>query len=291
MKEYLLKYFNEDLINQVLVAKKYIRLYKPSVININLDVIKILYEDYKLPIYKIAMLYGVSDVTIRNYFLKYEITTLKGHKVGKNSENNYFENIDTFDKAYFLGLIVADGNIINLSSNTKNKKRLSLELTEEDKYILEKFNSYANLNSHLIKCHKNDLKPRYRISICSIKIYDDLYNLGLRDNKSKLGTEMPKLKEELIPHFIRGYFDGDGIAFKQGYVGFCGSKNILEQIHDYLKKQGMSPRNIWFNKYNHIYYIQWTSLKDRKLFCEIIYNDKQDLFLKRKYIKITNKLN
>ena len=37
--------------------------------------------------------------------------------------------------------------------------------------------------------------------------------------------------------------------------------------------------------------MQWNSLKDRKLFYEIIYNDKQDLFLKRKYIKITNKLN
>ena len=295
MKEYLIQFFSEDLINEVLQAKKYYRIHGVNnspiskYSSINIDVCITLYETYKLPIYKIAMLYGVSDATMRTYLLSNNIN-LKGHKVGKNSFNNYFETIDSNDKAYFLGLIIADGCLGNSSTKTNIRKFFSIELTEEDKYILEIFNQMANFNEKLIISHKKDLKPRYKLSISSSKIYDDLYALGVRERKSKVGTSMPNLKEKLIPHFIRGVFDGDGIAFSNGYIGFCGDYNLLNQIKEYLVNKGMKNAKIWFNKSNNIYYMQWSAIADRRKFFEIIYKDKENLYLKRKYYKILNKL-
>ena len=148
----------------------------------------------------------------------------------------------------------------------------------------------ANFNEKLIISHKKDLKPRYKLSISSSKIYDDLYALGVRERKSKVGTSIPNLKEKFIPHFIRGVFDGDGIAFSSGYIGFCGDYNLLNQIKEYLVNKGMKNAKIWFNKSNNIYYMQWSAIADRRKFFEIIYKDKENLYLKRKYYKILNKL-
>ena len=43
---------------------------------------------------------------------------------------------------------------------------------------------------------------------------------------------------------------------------------------------------IIFNKWNNIYYIQWSSKKDRRSIFNYLYQNKKDLYLKRKYEKI-----
>ena len=288
MKDFLLKYFDKNIVDIVLNSKKYKRIYgntnsplsKKNNVDINLAIK--LYTLYKLPIYKIAMLFGVSDITLRAYFIQNKIN-LKGHKVGKNSDNKYFSNINSCDKAYFLGLIFADGNI--RSSN--NKKNLSISLTESDAYILELFNRYANFNSNLFINHKEDIKPRKGLSIHSQKIYDDLIKLGVEENKSKKLMTIPKIRKNLIPHFIRGYFDGDGIAKSNGYIGFCGDYNMLSFIKEQLINEcNVKDNKITFNKSNNIYYIQWSSKKDRNTIFNYLYKNKKDLYLKRKYEKI-----
>lgn len=94
-----------------------------------------------------------------------------------------------------------------------------------------------------------------------------------------------------IFQIIRGYFDGDGIAKSNGYIGFCGSYDIINEIkNELLKHCDVKNNKITFNKTNHIYYIQWASKKDRNNIFNYLYNNKQDLYLKRKYEKIKNNL-
>ena len=51
----------------------------------------------------------------------------------KKYNENYFENIDTEDKAYFLGFICSDGCIEN---NKKTYRyQVTLKLHNKDKYI------------------------------------------------------------------------------------------------------------------------------------------------------------
>lgn len=288
MKEYMLQYFNEKLIDEVLQAKKYYRIYGETKSplskynNIDITICITLYEIYNLPIYKIAMLYGVSDATMRTY-LKNNNVDLKGHKVGKNSSNNYFETIDTVDKAYFLGLIVADGSIMDYGKNKGyEKKVLALELTESDEYIIKKFMEYSNINTKIY--HNNSTRS---IKVNSSKLYDDLINLKVYPNKSHIGTRFPDIPKELYSHFIRGYFDGDGIANKHGYIGFCGSLDLLTNIKDILISElHINNVKISYNKSNGIYYVQWSAKENCKTLFNYLYQDKNDLYLVRKYEKL-----
>ena len=52
--------------------------------------------------------------------------------------DDYFKEIDTSDKSYFLGMMFADGNIYK-RKDRKETYRIQLKLKKEDKYLVEKF--------------------------------------------------------------------------------------------------------------------------------------------------------
>ena len=247
-----------------------------------MNLIKILYEEYKMPIYKIAMLYGISDVSLRDKMILYNFN-LKGHCVGKNSQNKYFSNIDSYDKAYFLGLFAADGSIVN--------ETMSIELRDYDKYILELFIQKANLNTTLVPDNRDE-NLRYILKFHSKNMVNDLNKNYIYPRKSYNNTlKIPDIDKKYIRHFIRGYFDGNGIANKKGYVGFCGSKTIISQIHDILVNElEISNNKITYNKSNHIYYIQWGKKEDTQKIFNYFYKDVFDCYLKRKKEKIHKRL-
>lgn len=93
----------------------------------------------------------------------------------------------------------------------------------------------------------------------------------------------------MVRHFIRGYYDGNGIAFSDGRIGFCGCKKIISQIWEFLTDNyDMNKTKITYNKSNHIYYVHWGAYKDRRRFYEEMYRDADDLYLIRKREKIAN---
>ena len=235
------------------------------------------------------MIYGVSDSTLREYMIKNGLIS-KGHKCGKNSNNDYFKNIDSFDKAYFLGLLAADGSIVK--RNGTNSWSVTLCLTEEDEYILHRFNEYGKFKQKIRTIHAKDPKPRKEIHINSFNMKKDLEKYGIIPRKSYTDSVfIPQMPHHLIGHFIRGYFDGNGIAFSNGNIGFCGSKKIIEDIHDFLIKElNISNRAITYNKQNHVYYTQWNRKEEIEKIFEFLYKDCKDLFLTRKHTKIHKKI-
>jgi len=123
---------------------------------------------------------------------------------------NFFEKIDSEEKAYFLGLLYADGNV--------RKKRhsfvTSIELVEEDKYLLDFLVSLIQPSKPLTKPKKrsNNHRQTYSILFSSKKMGEDLINLGCIPQKSLILNlpDFDQVPEHLFNHFIRGYFDGDG---------------------------------------------------------------------------------
>lgn len=76
---------------------------------------------------------------------------------------NYFEKIDAFDKAYFLGLLYADGS--NCLHPTV-KRAISISLQEEDAEILKLFSEYTQSTYPLIyKPPKNNRKGVYKFYV------------------------------------------------------------------------------------------------------------------------------
>lgn len=275
---------DNKLIEEIIQAKKYYRiLTNADFLNIkeNESIIYKLYEEANWPFYKIGMLCNVSDNTAKKYCLNAGVSN-KGHARGKNSNNNYFEYIDTQDKAYFLGLIYADGSLVYHDTSYI----VSLTLTQSDNYIIQKFLDYAKIDTPIFTVHKEDPKPRSQINIKSKKIFNDLMSLGCLPNKSHAEhLDLPCLSEEFLPHFIRGYFDGDGIAFSDGRLGFCGHLDIITLIKTVLDKVTSTNVNITFNKSNNIYYLVYNRQEEVSKIIDYIYKDKKDLFLERKYIK------
>lgn len=130
----------------------------------------------------------------------------------------YFKNIDTPEKAYWLGLLYADGYVIY---NTKNRNyEISIELQREDKYILEQLNSVFGdvFEIKNIDSSQKFIIDRYCDTHSSVlRMYSkqmalDLIQNGVVQNKT-YKEEYPIVDDYLFIDFFRGYFDGNGCIY------------------------------------------------------------------------------
>jgi transposase-like protein len=126
--------------------------------------------------------------------------------IGYDYRTDFFEKIDTHEKAYILGLLASDGN-----NNTEfNSVRLSLQ--ESDYEIVSKVRDLIAPNKPIKTIIKDN--PRFSnmvtLDITNKKISTDLANLGIIANKTfKLKVE-DWLSGEFINSAILGFHDGDG---------------------------------------------------------------------------------
>lgn len=127
---------------------------------------------------------------------------------------NFFEIIDTEAKAYWLGFISSDG-WISVNSNS-GAGVVGIELQVSDINHLKKFNKDIGGNYKIDviekQCNLSDHNTPFkmcRIRIYSKKMADDLIKLGVTSSKTE-NIKLPNLPQDLMRHYIRGFFDGDG---------------------------------------------------------------------------------
>lgn len=156
-------------------------------------------------------------------------------------DENYFENINTEEKSYWLGFLYADGYV-----RMKNDRsgELKLKLKRSDKNHIELFKKCLG-STHKITdgISKVTISGRTYTSECStISIYNtkmvnDLISHGCMNNKT-FKISLPNLREDLMRHFIRGYFDGDGhiTNSKKNYfqIGILGNEKFISSLYDLL---------------------------------------------------------
>lgn len=214
--------------------------------------------------------------------------------------HQFFKKIDSAEKAYFLGLMLADGYV--------GKKEIIISLNYIDHHILKKFveaiegNNKVHVNSKTSGFNKNEIKQVSRLSIRSDEMILDLNKLGLTRNKT-LNIIVPKIEENLEKHFWRGVLDGDGYVsivnhkgkvisaggeikfnpYKYIEVGICGHINTIEAFSVFLTKNGFKVGKISPDK--SIFRVRICG-KNAVKFLDFIYKDCPDgLFLTRKYQK------
>jgi hypothetical protein len=202
-----------------------------------------------------------------------------------NCNEDYFEKIDSNKKAYWLGLLFADGYVRKRKQfNGKHKQggTVGISLKNGDEYLLEKLIIDLESTYKLSKQIKDEFLS-YKLEVNSSKMADDLINLGCVPNKS-LKLLPPILTEEFIPHFIRGYFDGDGSIGKYNErikFSLLGTNDLLIWILNFFKNKGMrtTPK---ISKKKNIYTFQVNSKSDIELIENILYTSSNDYYLKRK---------
>jgi DNA-binding transcriptional regulator WhiA len=201
---------------------------------------------------------------------------------------DYFSSIDTEDKAYWLGFIYADGNV-NKAQNT-----LTINLQAGDKEHLVKLNKCidGNYSVKVTKDERNDkVYWNARLSVYSTKLVGDLINNGVVPNKTSVIT-FPTIQNNLLHHFIRGYFDGDGSVCERKHkkgpsdlaCSFtCGNKSFLENIRKILFENNINSY-IVHDKGNKTY-LSLAGLQNPDNFLKYIYKD-ATIYLDRKMEKV-----
>jgi len=255
----------------------------PSLIELNENKIIDLYNKYR-SLRKVAKILYISVEPVRRVLYSNQVK-MNSSRLYKVNEN-YFENIDTEHKAYWLGFLYADG-CVRIERNC-----LTFKQHKRDKDMFIKFNQYLNSN-YPFRIVKNT--NTYQIAITSKKLVKDLVSKGCVPRKSLI-LVFPKesiLATHLQKHFIRGYFDGDGSisitkTHKLPVLNIAGTENVTESIKKILIKNGM--KNVRVEPYaskkvkNKLWYTIISNKKDVLTFYEYVYKG-ATIFMERKHNK------
>ena len=155
--------------------------------------------------------YGAIRSTVSKFLEQKGIKTTKGNHYRKYfHDENFFEDINTEEKAYWLGFMYADGYIVN-NKNRYGEDDFGITVAIDSLDIIEKFKSSLQATNPIrYDNSKSKGQIQAKLVCCSQKTVDDLIDKGVVKNKSAILKPPTKVPEELIQHFIRGFFDGDG---------------------------------------------------------------------------------
>ena len=191
--------------------------------------------------------------------------------------------------AYVLGFFAADGC---MTQNKRGGHFIEFHITDKD--ILEKMQLVLGSDHKISVRKRNDAwKKAYRLQIGSKEMFQDLLKLGMTPQKSST-LNFPQVPKGYLADFVRGYFDGDGNVYANRYqrkgrkklsrtllTGFTsGSRDFLEELDKNLKeKAGILGGSLFSRKtYFRLHY----SVTDSCKLYQLMYNDKNALFLMRK---------
>lgn len=188
-------------------------------------------------------------------------------------DESYFKEINTESKAYFLGLMYADGSV--------SKNTFYLKLKDED--IIQEFKKHLNTEADV-----KIINSQYILTICRQSMCNDLINHGCYINKTK-SIRFPNLEKSLIRHFIRGFYDGDGslilnINRNHNCLNFTsGSLEFLKQLQEKLKVISITNGGISKERNYEVWHLRYGG-RQVHIILNWLYKDSNS-YLKRKYNK------
>lgn len=217
--------------------------------------------------------------TINYWIHKYELMSLS--KFSK-LEQFKFEKIDSKEKAYALGFILADGaikdNMVNIAVQLYDKKVLD--------FISNVINGRVCINRTLNK--EKRIFPNARIDK---KIKDITKFTG---GEKKEDRHYPRVRSDLERYLIQGLFDADGcITWGRRKdknriwqkVSFTSQYKILLGVQQYLLKHLSISTSIHPKGNEKCYVLEFANKTDVLKFCKHIYPNEDFIILNRKYLK------
>jgi len=191
----------------------------------------------------------------------------------------FFDTIDSEAKAYWLGFMLADGNIGHTGRYGK-ARQLRCTLQRRDKKHLAKFLTSLNSDHKVydIMAVNRATKKKYPASIVRVtskRLCEPLERLGWREFKTRGETRiLDSTCDTLKPHLIRGLVDGDGwICFSgnRWIFGYCDlHKPIVEWVKSWIAHG--NPR-VTQPKNNKSYRIMYTGSEQVPSIIDRLYNN------------------
>lgn len=220
--------------------------------------------------------------------------------------HHFFNDIQTEIQAYILGFFAADGSV------DEERKTFRIKLQEDDVDVIELITNIISpdsrrfhINSYDIKGRNGEIytgKPQEGIDINSTILVNTLNDLNFGYKKTYKELHIPKINKDLIRHFIRGYFDGDGsiigwIAKEKGKSDrfrtkfeICAKKSsLLEDIINYFKLFDIKI-NLNYLSRDDMYRISTSSKKEVFKIFHLLY-DNSNFYMQRKFNKFNYYVN
>lgn len=200
---------------------------------------------------------------------------------------DYLEVIDAEEKAYFLGFFFADGFIHNSGNTCGFTNHI------KDDYIFKKFSSLIYINDG--DGFSYTKRGQAAFHIYSKKMCKDLEKFGLHKRKT-FDLEFPPknlIPDNMMNHFIRGVFDGDGCIcnYKNksnnkllSHFSIIGTESLMGGINDILSAVTERPKKLYTTKYKNLVNIKHNAIDSIRLIYEYLYNN-ATMFLTRKLDK------
>ena len=245
---------------------------------------KIIQECRTMKFQDIAKKYNIGRHALRK-----KINKIQRGKIQQDKRYTLFDKIDNEISSYWLGYMFADGCVhIN-----EERHIYQVSLGSNDIEHVAKF--YHNIGAtNKMSIHKNHAK----VFVCCKYLCNALINLGCTPRKS-LTLRFPveqQVPDNLLHHFIRGYYDGDGCVScnLKGHkysCGVLGTFEFLSSLRDKLKtKCDMSDKLIYTIKNNKAFNLTYASNSDLHKLFRYLYDD-ATIYLDRKYKKFLTIVN
>ena len=239
-------------------------------------------------------------------FIEENYPLYTNHTSNRRMRHDFFKNIQTELQAYLLGFYTADGSV------DEKRKTFRIMLQQKDSDIVYLAKDIISPDARLFTIEPKEMNTirekaiqghgQIGVDITSSILVTDLVNLGIGYRKSWADLHIPNIPENLIRHFIRGYFDGDGCitgylcveAGKKDRVRYvvqidAKKQSLLSEIKDYLEKSGIKL-NLIYLKRDDMYRISSSSKKELAKLHKLFYEDSY-FMLERKFTKFNYYVN
>lgn len=162
-------------------------------------------------------------------------------------DKHYFDKIDSPEKAYWIGFIMADGYVYDNRSkpNKSNAYGIRIRLHEKDHEHLEKLNECMNGNIpiRIVKNHGvyENCSNLSEFNITNKVIMESMYRMEMVGKKSTKEF-IPKEIEDspFVASFLLGLFDGDGSLYKNKNLvewSMFSSRDLVLFAKNYFEKE------------------------------------------------------
>lgn len=255
------------------------------------------YVNNKLSAVVLAKKYGyktsksIYDILKKNNIKTRDIQECK--EIKKTYSSFDLSQIDSREKAYFIGLMLTDGYV--------GSQRNQIGIDSCDRDMIEFLSNYIgcsfieiNCSSHKTKYNFNQ-QNKFRLLLYSNKLIRQLKKYSIVSNKSLTlsGPRLTKEEESFLPFILRGIIDGDGWVRKDGKEFFIcsASKDFIEWCKLKLGDLGMIKLKINFidNEFNGIYSLRTARKENIEILKSKIYFE-DNFGMQRKYLLLQQNL-
>jgi intein/homing endonuclease len=240
-------------------------------------------------------------------FIEENFPATTHHISNRRVRHSIFTNIQTELQAYLLGFYTADGSI------DEKRKTFRIELQKGDCEIVYLFKDIISPDARLYSTKERTfIGPRGKeihahgnigIDITSAELCNSLVKLNIGYRKSYNELHIPNIPTNLIRHFIRGYFDGDGCIC--GYIKHNKSRNsdsfvkqfdftsktvsLLTDIQKFFAEHDIKI-NLNYQKRDNLYRLRTCSKKEVVKIFDLLYSN-SNFYLSRKFNKFNHYVN